>query len=109
MAGTPARLFGPAQLTNAAATKITVPAGLAYDLTHFHLENPPGSTATSFTISVGADAAGTRIFDALALAAGATYDWYPNPLTLAAAEIIQAFADVTGKIVLTIEGFQRVV
>jgi hypothetical protein len=109
MTGTPVRVFGPAQLTNAAATKYTVPATLAFDMSYVHFSNPTGSTATKFTFSIGADAAGTRIFDVFPLAAGSVYDWYPNLITLAAAEIIQAFADVTASIVMTINGYLRVV
>ncbi len=103
------RVFGPAQLTNAAATKYTVPTGMALDITWVHVENPSGSTATKWTLSVGADAAGTRIWDGQPLPAGSSAEYYPNPLTLAAAEIIQAFADVTTSIVMVIDGNLRAV
>jgi hypothetical protein len=103
------RIFGPAQLTNAAATKYTVLTGMALDITWIHVQNPAGSTATKWTLSVGADAAGTRVWDGEALAAAASRDYYPNPLTLAAGEIIQAFADVTASIVMVIDGNLRAV
>jgi hypothetical protein len=103
------RVFGPAQLTASAATKYTVPTGMALDITWVHVENPAGSTATKWTLSVGADAAGTRIWDGQSLAAGSSADYYPNPLTLAAAEIIQAFADVASAIVMVIDGNLRAV
>lgn len=102
------RVFGPAQLTNAAATKYTVPTGMALDITWVHVDNPAGGTATKWTLSVGADAAGTRIWDGEALVAGAgAKDYYPAPLTVTAAEIIQAFADVTANIVMVIDGNLR--
>ena len=104
------RIFGPAQLTNAAATKYTVPTGMALDLTWIHVENPAGSTATKWTLSIGADAAGTRLFDGEALVpGGGARDYYPNVAPLVAAEIIQAFADVTASIVMTLNGFLRAV
>lgn len=103
------RVFGPAQLTNAAATKYTVPTNMALDLSFVHFSNPTGSTATKFTMSIGADAAATRVFDVYPLAAGSVFDWYPNLQTLVAAEIIQAFADVTASIVMTINGYLRVI
>ena len=108
MAGTPSRVFGPAQLTASAATKYTVPAGQRFDMSFVHFSNPTGSSATKFTMSIGADAAGTRIFDVFPLAAGTTYDWYPNLLTLVAAEIIQMFADVSASIVVEINGYLSV-
>lgn len=86
------RAHGPAAITNAAATKYTVPAGLRFILRHIHYENTAAG-AVNFTASIGADAAGTRIFDAYPVAANGLIDhycYYP----LAAAEIIQAFASV---------------
>lgn len=100
------RLFGPAALTNATATKYTVGAGLSAIVRHIHLSNP-SVAAIPVTISVGADAAGTRIFDAFSLAAGATYDYFCY-LPLAAAEIIAAFAGTTAVVVMTIAGEENV-
>lgn len=86
------RAHGPAAITNAAATKYTVPAGLRFILRHIHYENTAAG-AVNFTASIGADAAGTRIFDAYPVAANGLIDhycYYP----LAATEFIQAFASV---------------
>ena len=110
MARTPLRLSGPGQLTNAAVTKYTVPAVTKTIVRHIHVENPSGSAVT-FTMSIGADAAGTRIFDAYSIpaaAAGVTnsvFDHYCY-YVLEAAEIIQAFAGTTLVLVLTIDGDQ---
>jgi hypothetical protein len=108
MARTPKRLAGPAQVSNAAATKYTVPASTKTIVRHIHVQNPSGSAAT-FTLSIGADAAGTRLFDAYSIpaaAAGVTgsvidhYCYY----VLEAAEIIQAFSGTNNVLTLTIDG-----
>lgn len=108
MARRPLRLAGPAQVSNAAATKYTVPAATKTIVRHIHVENPSGSPVT-FTLSIGADAAGTRIFDAFSIPAAAAgvsasvldhFCYY----ILEAAEIIQAFAGTNNILVLTIGG-----
>jgi hypothetical protein len=101
MATTAKRLFGPAQLTNAAATKYTVPAGTKTKVRHVHFCNP--GAATTITCSLGADAAGTRLLDAMPIPASSPYDWYPY-MVMDAAEIIQAFAGVTNQVTMTIFG-----
>jgi len=108
MPRTPKRLAGPAQVSNAAATKYTVPAATKTVVRHVHIQNPSGSAVT-FTMSIGSDAAGTRITDAFSIpaaAAGVTgnvVDWYPYYI-LEAAETIQAFAGTNNILVLTING-----
>lgn len=105
MAVTPLRLAGPAQLSAAAATKYTVPASTKTVVRHIHVQNPSGSAVT-FTMSIGADAAGTRIYDAFSIAAGAVLDVFCY-YVIEAAEIIQAFAGSASVLVLTIDGDQR--
>lgn len=100
------RLFGPAQLTNAAATKYTVGASKIGIVLRIHVSNPSGSTV-NFTLSIGADAAGTRIFDAYPIAPNTVLS-FPCYLPLAAAEIIQAFASTTLVLVLELEGEESV-
>lgn len=108
MARIPLRLSGPTQITNAAVTQFTVPAGSKYVVRHVHVENPSGSAVT-FTLSLGTDAAGKRIYDAFSIpaaAAGVTanvvdhYCYY----VMEATEIMQAFAGTTAVLVLTING-----
>jgi hypothetical protein len=99
MAKTAKRLFGPAQVSNAAATKYTAPAATTTVLRHVHVSNPTGSPVT-FTMSIGADAAGTRLFDAFTIPAATTYDWYGYAV-IAAAEVVQAFAGTNNVITLT--------
>lgn len=93
------RMAGPAVLA-ATATKYTVPAGLRGIVRHIHVSNT-SAAGIVFTLSIGADAAGTRIFDSYAIAAGAVLDHYCY-YVLAAAEIIQASGGGAG--VLTIDG-----
>lgn len=104
MARTPKRLFGPAQLTGAAATKYTVPALTKTVIRHIHVVNP--GAAVTLTMSIGVDGAATRIFDALTIPANSA-GLVPYPFVnfiMDAAEVLQAFASVTLQLVLTIDG-----
>ncbi|MGH7182117.1 MAG: hypothetical protein ACREJN_09085 [Nitrospiraceae bacterium] len=104
MPRTPLRFAGPGQLTNAAVTKYTVPAVTLSIMRHIHVTNPSGAAVT-FTMSIGADAAGTRIFDGYSIAAGAILDHFCY-YVLQPAEIVQALASVTTTLNLTIDGDQ---
>lgn len=110
MARTPVRMSGPAQVSNAAATKYTVPATTLTIMRHIHIQNPSGSAVT-FTMSIGADAAATRIFDAYSIPAagagvtGSVLDFF-GYWVLAAAEIVQAFAGTNNVLTLTVNGDQ---
>lgn len=100
MARTALRIHGPAQVSNAAATKATVPANTKYIIRHIHISNTSAGVA-KITVSIGADAAATRILDARSVAAGDVYDhfgYYPMEET----EIIQAFSDVNNQLTLVI-------
>jgi hypothetical protein len=87
------RLFGPGQLTNAAVTKYTVPANIKTLMRHIHVANGSAG-AVPLTVSIGADAAGTRIIDAESIPANSTKDYW-GFWVLAAGEIVQAFAGTT--------------
>lgn len=100
------RLAGPALITNAAVTKYTVPAGLNAVIRHIHVSNP-SAAAVDFTLSIGADAAATRLFDGYPIAADSVLDWYPIQ-PLAAAEIVQALAGTTNILTMTINGDENV-
>lgn len=102
MARIPTRLAGPAQVSNAAATKYTVPALTKTIVRHVHIQNPSGAAVT-FTMSIGADAAGVRLFDAYSIAAGSVLDHFCY-YVMAVAEVIQAFAGTNNILVLTIDG-----
>lgn len=101
MATTTKRVYGPALLSGSAATKYTVPASTKAIVRWLHISNNDAAVAYNFYLSVGADAAGTRLWDAYTIAAGAVYDYYPL-LEMDAAEIIQAYASTTNKLNLTI-------
>lgn len=102
MARIPLRLHGPALVTNAAATKYTVPALTKTIMRHIHIQNPSGSAVT-FTLSIGADAAAVRLFDAYSIAAGTVLDHFCY-YVLAAAEIVQGLAGTNNILTLTIDG-----
>lgn len=102
MARTSIRAHGPAQVSNAATTKYTVPAVSKFIVRHIHVYNP-GTGSVNFTLSIGADAAATRIFDAYPVAEDVPLDhfcYYP----VEAAEVIQALGSVNNQLVLTISG-----
>ncbi len=103
----PKRFSGPAQVSNAAATKYTVPATRLSVIRNIHIQNPSASPVT-FTMSIGADAAATRIFDAFSIPANSVYDSFA-PFVLAAGEIVQAFAGTTNILTLTIDGEEDLV
>jgi hypothetical protein len=99
------RFSGPAQVSNAAATKYTVPASTISILRNIHISNPSGSAVT-FTMSIGADAAGTRVYDAYSIAANSVLDIFVL-MTLNATEIIQALAGTNNILTLTLDGEER--
>jgi hypothetical protein len=105
MASTPKRLHGPAQLSGTTATKYTVPAVTKTIVRHIHIQNPSGSPVT-LTMSVGADAAGVRLFDAYSIPANSTYDWWTY-VVLEAAEIIAAHAGTASVLVIVIDGDEK--
>lgn len=96
------RLAGPALITNSAATKYTTPASTITVVRHVHISNPTGSAAT-ITLSIGSDAAGTRLFDAFSIPANTVYEHYCYHV-LAAAEIIQGLSGTNNVMTLTISG-----
>jgi hypothetical protein len=96
------RLAGPALVTNAAATKYTCPALTKTIIRHVHIQNPSGAAVT-FTMSIGADAAATRLFDVYSIAAGSVLDHFCY-YVVDVAEIVQALAGTNNILTLTIDG-----
>jgi|SRR5579875_2449430 len=105
MSSTPKRLVGPSQLGTAASTLYTVPSSTKTVVRYIHVSNPTGGSV-SLTMSIGADAAAVRIFDALAIAANSAQDFFCYHV-LEAAEIIQGFASTASALVITIDGEER--
>ncbi len=95
-------LFGPAALSNVAATVYTVPASTVTVLQHIHASNPTGSEVT-LTMSIGADAAGKRIYGAFPIAAHGVLDVFTK-YVLPAAEVLQAFAGTDAVLILRLDG-----
>lgn len=108
MARTAKRLSGPAAIATGPATIYTVPASTKTVLRHIHVNNPSASPVT-LTLTIGADAAGTRLLDAYSIpakAAGVTDSVREIfvYVVLDAAEIIQASAGTTNVLVVTMSG-----
>lgn len=108
MAKTAKRLYGPAVIATGPATVITVPALTKTIVRQIHLQNPSTSPVT-FTLSIGSDAAGTRLWDAYSIpaaAAGVTDNVRDIPMYMVidAAEIIQLAAGTNNILVITVFG-----
>jgi hypothetical protein len=108
MARIPKRLAGPALVTNGALTKYTVPALTKTIVRHIHVQNPTALPVT-FTASIGADAAGTRIVDGFIIPGAAAgiaasildiFGYFPMDV----GEILQALAGTNNVLTLTISG-----
>lgn len=101
----PVRLSGPGNVATGPATKYTTPATTKTILREVIVTNPSGSPAT-FTLSVGADGAGTRIYDTVSIAAGdRLHEWHF--IVLEAAEVIQAASGTNNALKLTINGTEQ--
>lgn len=96
------RLYGPALVATGPATVYTVPAAIKVVVRHIHVANTTAAAVT-FTMSVGADAAGTRLFPAYSIAAGATLDFFCY-LPMVATEIITLSAGANNILTVTIAG-----
>lgn len=94
---------GPNQLTDSAATIYTVAASTVFVIETIIVSNTDTASRT-YTISIGTDAAGTRICPAVTIAANAV-QIYDVHLPLAATTIVQAYADVTSKVNVTLGGY----
>lgn len=105
MADTAKRLAGPVALTTTAATTVyTVPASTTTILRSVHVNNESAATAT-FTMSIGADAAGKRLWSAVDVPTKTSFDW-SGFIVMAAAEIIQSSASAATALTLTISGVE---
>lgn len=99
------RIYGPALLSSSAATLYTVPANTRTTIRHIHVSNPSASSV-DFTLSIGADAAGTRLWNGQPVGADRLIQEFRDH-TLVAGEIIQAFASTTSVLNLTIDGYEE--
>lgn len=105
MADTARRLYGPAQLAAAAATVYTVPGATTTILRYIRVTNTTGTDRT-VTMSIGSDAAATRIFSAVTvLANGGAIDW-AGFIPMSAGEVVQAYASAATALTIVIAGVE---
>lgn len=104
MADTLKRLSGPVFVATSASTHYTVPASTTATVRAIHVANETGSSA-NFTLSVGTDGAGKRLFKDVPIAANDVLDW-TGTLVLSAAEVIQAVAGTGSALTLTMSGVE---
>jgi len=98
-----ATFYGPAVLTNVAATLFTSPAaGSKNIIRHIHFNNTDASART-VTVSIGANAVGTQIVSAKSIPANDTLDMY-GQWEVPASTIVQGLASVTSVVNITISG-----
>ena len=101
------RIVGPLQLATSATDLFTVPTGMRVEIRGVHVNNPSGGEI-EFTLSVDADAAGTRLLDQKAVGAGDSYNGRrAMNHTLVAGEKLQGFCDAASTAVLVIDGYVR--
>lgn len=100
MADTASRIIGPILLTNSSVTLYTVPSSTQAIVRLIHIANTSGTAAT-VKLSIGADAAGTRLLGDLSIAANGTYDW-SGFLPVAAAETIRGQSGTTNVLNITV-------
>lgn len=99
----PKLLAGPILITNSAVTIYTVPAATIALVRNIHIQNNSASPVVITSVSFGAAAAGTRIFDGQTIAANGTLDlWGYWPLV--ATTVISVQAGTTNVLNITIGG-----
>jgi hypothetical protein len=108
MARIPKRLVGPALVATGPTTVYTVPALTKTIIRQIHVNNPSASPVT-LTVSVGADAAGTRLLETYSIpakAAGVTDSVRDIFLYLImdAAEILTLSAGTNNILVIVVTG-----
>lgn len=108
MPRTPKRLYGPALVATGPATVYTVPALTKTIVRWIHVSNPSASPVT-LTVSIGADAAGTRLWSAYSIpaaAAGVTDSIRDIPIyvVMETTEVIQLAAGTNNILNITISG-----
>jgi hypothetical protein len=103
----PRRFYGPALVATGPTTLYTVAAGTSQVIRLIHVANTSGTAAT-LTVSIGADAAGTRVIAAESILANATKEyWLYEPAV--AAEIVTASAGTNNVLNITISGDHGVI
>jgi len=109
MAKTALRMYGPALVATGPTTIITAPASTTYLIREIIVSNAQTDAAYSVTLSVGADAAGTRVvgvyFIPKSLDGNVNIVRLPiSYLPVAAAEIVTVSASGNNKLNITVSG-----
>jgi hypothetical protein len=104
MADVAKRLSGPTALTTGAVTQYTVPGATTAILRSIHVANESGALA-DFTLSIGTDGAGKRLFKNQDVPTKGSFDW-SGFIVLAAGEVVQALASAGTALTLTISGVE---
>lgn len=104
MADTAKRLAGPTLLTASEATLYTVPASTTAIVRHIRLANNSTDPVTA-TVSIGADAAGTRLYSGFEVPAKGIHDW-SGFLVLTAAETLRGYAGTASQLAVTVSGVE---
>lgn len=100
---TPLRLIGPEALTGTPVALYTVPAATTTIVRSIHVINTDAAVIGEFTLSLGADAVGTRLFDCDIPVRG-TLDWH-GFIVMETADALQAAA-LAGALTLTVNGIE---
>lgn len=99
--------LGPTQLgvTGVAESSLCSPAsGTRFELRHIMATNTDTSTHY-LCISIGADAAATRIIDQVAITANTDFERFVL-VNLTSSDILCASADAASKVTLTMDGYK---
>lgn len=108
MANTPKRMVGPKQLAGSATTEYTAPAGGSGVVTAVirmvRFSNPTATDRT-VTVSVGADAAGVRFYDAYTIPANSIFS-EPLNIPLTNAEVVQMSCSAATAVVVILSGYE---
>lgn len=98
---TPVRFGGPGYVPTTPTTFYTVPGGSNIAVMHIHI-NKPNSTPARLTISIGTDAAATRLYSSFTITDLVTDIFCYYAAT--AAEILQWTSDTANALIVTISG-----
>lgn len=102
MPDTAARIVGPTLLTNSSATLYTVPGSTQAIVRSIIIANTSGSAATA-RVSIGVDAAGTRIIPDISIPANSMFEW-SGFLVMAAAETLRGESGTTNVLAISVNG-----
>lgn len=102
MADLAARIVGPILLTNSSVTLYTVPALTQAIVRNIIVANTSATAATA-RLSIGVDAAGTRILPEVSIPANSVYDW-SGFLVMEAAETLRGQSGTTDVLAITVSG-----